>query len=248
MMSYDKMLPKMKKGEISLTINALFVIFLVIFAAFVTFSVLKSRTQALQQREHFSQYERINSFFTALLTSQCLVSYMYDEKEYQRNIKGFFSAGKINLLNYENADISCIDNFHFIYSIRIDDIVNGKSWFLGLKESPSWPERIIEKGLPAAINYDYHTVHPGLVRLIAYIGEESYMYGRIKLACYAKQDETVSVELEREVGYDNVKNEFCIEDECFHPYFGCRVKSFKAGKCRHLFYMTYRNNELRIGK
>ena len=122
----------MKKGAISLTTKTLFVIFIVIFAAFVTFSVLKSRTQALKQREHFSQYGRVNSFFTALLTSNCLVSDLVESREYQRNIKGFFSAEKMNTLNLENSDLSCIDNFYFIYSVKIDDIINRKTWYLGL--------------------------------------------------------------------------------------------------------------------
>ncbi|MBN1156508.1 hypothetical protein JXA85_02755 [Candidatus Woesearchaeota archaeon] len=237
-----------KKSEIELTTNALFVIFLVIFAAFVTFSVVKSRTQILGQREQFSEYDKVDSFFTSLLTSKCIVSDFERGRNYQTEMSGFFSSEKLNFRNNENAELDCIDNFYFIYSLVVQDIFNHKTWYLGLKEEPSWAQdsTIIQKSLPVAINYDYNTIYPGRAMLVAYIGEESYLYSMIKLACLTKQEERISVELKNSIGYDNAKNELCINSECFFPHFGCRVDDFNMAEGKQIIIARYKDNMLSV--
>jgi len=236
-----------KKGDLSITIKSMFAIFIVIFVAFIAFEVVKSRTTFIEEREHFSYYEKVNSFLISLLSSKCLISdYEMNNYNYQSERTSYLSAEKLFKRHGENQDIYCVENFDFMYTLDIEDLSGGsvsKSWRLGLSKEPDWAEREITVSLPVAIGFSGGDTHPGRAILKAYIGNIPRFYGAIKLVCNTKDEASYELSTKHEINYDNNTNMMCVGDQCFFPYFSCRVNPFSIGKGKHLVYISFNKTD-----
>lgn len=238
----------MKKGAIGITIKSLFAVFLVIFVVFIAIASLRSRTGILEQKHHFDYYQLTDNFLLSFLGNPaCLTIGDYYNESRQVPVQGLLDFRKLNKTQRKNSDLSCTENFCFLYSIEVNDLKNKKTWFIGLdtKDYP-WVERKIRTSLPVAIMYDQTNVNLGEAILNAYTGQVPLFYGTIKKVCNTEQDESYPINTNYIISYDNEQNQFCVGKECFYAYFICEVNSFSIPKGEHIIYISYKNDSIKV--
>lgn len=238
----------MKKGAIGITIKSLFAVFLVIFVVLIAIASLRSRTEILEQKQRFDYYELTDNFLLSFLSNPaCLTVGDYYNESKQVPAQGLLDFYKLNKTQRKNSDLSCTENFYFLYSVEVNDLKNKKSWFIGIDTKDySWVERKIRTSLPVAIMYDRTNVNLGEAILNAYIGEIPLFYGTIKKVCNTKQDESYSLTTNYVISYNNNQNQFCVGKDCFYAYFICEVTSFNIPKGEHIIYISYKNDSIKV--
>lgn len=232
-----------RRGDINLTIKPLFAVFMVIFVVFITFEMVKTRANVLEQREHFDYYGLSTDFLKALLTSRCF-SAEYNVKGMDRQgiSAGYLSARKLMIADRHLREPECVENYRFMYTLEVDDSVNGRVWRIFMDKKPEWASRVVSVSVPVAIDYDTLTINPGRAILHAYIGSIGRFYGAIKEICNSHSEATFRLSNRRRVSYNNTENEFCYGSSCVYPDFNCRVNSFSLNKGSSLVYLKYNGN------
>lgn len=238
----------MKKAALDLTIKAMFAIFIVLFVLFVGFSVLGTRTETLQQTAQFSQQRTEESFFLNLLGSRCLSVADFRNKSVYVETQGFISQKKIDKLHLGNEDLRCAENYDFFYSIKITDEVNGKEWQVSILPNDAYGNSRTTS-LPATILYDNTTIPTTNIArafFTSYVGPFPKLYGALKKACRTMNSDSLSLNLRRDVSYDNESNTIYYGKEEFYPYFGCGVLGFNITRGSHLLYLSYSGGKVTV--
>ena len=238
----------MKKGAIGITIKSLFAVFLVIFVVFIAIAALRSRTGILEQKQRFDYYKLTDNFLLGFLGNPaCLTVGDYHNESKQVPVQGLLDFYKLNKTQRKNSDLSCTENFYFLYSVEVKDLENQKTWFIGIDpEEYPWVDRKIRTSLPVAIMYDRTNVNLGEAVLNAYTGEIPLFYGTIKKVCNTKQEESYPINTNHVISYDLNQNQFCIGKDCFYAYFICEVNSFRIPKGEHIIYISYKNDSIKV--
>ncbi|MFH1591516.1 MAG: hypothetical protein ABIC95_06340 [archaeon] len=247
-----------KKGSTSLTTKTLYAVFLVIFLSFIAFTVVNSRSSVLSQKEFFDSHRHVDNFFAALLTSPCTVQEHYpvidgrtSDRNYQIETEGYLMVDKLTYLDKENKDIYCVDSYHFLYTVIIEDLMNKKEWVLGLRGEPNWAygdqgTHVISRSYPVALNYNFAEIHPGYATIYAYVGDIPRLYGTIKMACVARDQRSLSLDLPVDIKFTTEYGEFCIGAECFFAFFPCRVKEFSIPAGERLVLITPKDDGVEV--
>ncbi|GEM_PF-3305704 len=230
-----------KKGAEDLTIKVFFAIFIVIFVMFVIFTVLRSRGSATIEKAQSEYYTLTSNFLMAMLGSPCFAVGDFEKANWQITTAAFVDEMKLNYYNNGNEDLTCVENYNFLYSLTVVDSINGKRWRIGLKEEPEFAERKLSIALPVSIRYNstIPAIHPGYAAVTAYIGNIPSFYGALKQACTTH--ETIQTELSSDytIRYNNTLNIFYIGDYIFYPNFRCMVKDLTLEKGKYLMIIKY---------
>lgn len=210
--------------------------------------VIRTRISRTQTKEHFDYYDKANKFFLNFLSNpNCISVGDYLTSESHAALQSVLEFEKINRLNRNNKDLWCSENFDFLYSVEIKDMETLSSWIIGLNRTEhDWVDRKIRTTLPCVLRYSGGIVHSCSVSLNAYISDISRLYGLIKERCILKDEKSFRIDTVYEIEYINENNEFCIDEDCFHPYFSCYVNDFKITKGNNLVLISSENNKVRV--
>ncbi|MFH0876103.1 MAG: hypothetical protein V1859_09275 [archaeon] len=236
----------------SLSVQPMFAIVIVIFVFFVLFMVLSQRTNEAKTDQYFSGVDYHNNFFVALLTNSNCVSTgkSFNTTQVYEDIHSLIEEKKLRSLNYRNQDLWCVENYKFMYSLKITDTQTKSSWVVGLDDtskifSDDKAFTKIKSSLPCAIRYDGGVVHSCIASLSTYHGKIPQLYGMIKERCIAKDNAIYKLYSDYEIKY-SANNLFCIGKDCFFPYFSCNVGEFTIPKGENLIYMKYEDNSVKV--
>ncbi len=239
-----------KRGGLDLTIKAMFAIFIVLFVLFLGFSILGTRTETLRLDQQFSGQRSEQSFFLDLLGSPCLSVADSQNRSRYVETQSFVSQKKLDRLHQGNEDLRCAENFDYLYSVRITDEENGKEWVAGISPDDAYgTSRTIT--LPAVILYDPQstdipTTNIGRAFFKRYDGPLPRAYGAIKKACRIRLSDSISLNLPRDLSYDNESNKITYGSSFFYPYFGCGVGNFTIRHGNHLVFIGYKEGKVTI--
>jgi hypothetical protein len=238
----------MKKASINLTIKSLFVVFLVIFVMFIALTSLSTRTTTLQQKQHFDYYTLADQFFISFLSNpSCVTVGDYSNISNQIPVQGLLSFEKLNKLDKTNMDIGCSETYHFLYTVEVIDMVNGKTWVVGLDDQNyNWVEREIKTSLPVAIRYHSAQVNLGEAILHVYTGQIPLFYGTINKACNLRSVESFELINNQVITYNHIDNKFCVANDCFNANFKCPTNSFRVSKGDHIIAISYKEQNITV--
>jgi hypothetical protein len=238
----------MKKGSISLTVKAIFAVFLVIFVMFIAISSLSTRNSNLTVGTDYILREKINNFFMAFIANPaCLTAGDNTNSSKQTPVLGLLDYAKIRNSHNQNKDMSCMENYDFLYSIQVTDLVSAKSWISGLNDTkPGWAAKTIKRTMPIAIMYDGTSINLGEISIYAYSGDPAGFYGTLKRICSSRKSQVYDISNQEKITYDPGINQFCIGAYCFTPYFSCEVNTFTIEPGHHKIYLQYNGGTLQV--
>ncbi|MBU0757986.1 MAG: hypothetical protein KKF44_07990 [Nanoarchaeota archaeon] len=242
---------KSKKG-VSLTVKSMFAIFLVVFVFFMFFSLIKSKNEALIKKEYFGSFSEVNNYFQAMIGNpQCLTKDDLGGAGLSLSSEGLLSKTKLDKYSGWNRDISCVENYDFLYTLQVKDLDSGKLWNIGINDTD--PEvakdmgiEIVQRDVFVSVFYRTDEINFGKAIFKAYYSQEIDFYSAIKKACALKRNGEFSLETFMDISYDDENAAFCIHELCFIPEFQCIVNSFDIPEGSHLVYLKYEDNVLDI--
>jgi hypothetical protein len=238
---------KSRRG-IALTSKSMFAIILVIFVFFMLFMVLQSRVSSLTTKEHFDNYRKHNTFFLSYLAnSNCISVGNILLKGVYKDMHGVIDSKKLERLAWQNQDNWCIENFDFIYSMKITDLDTKSSWNIGIDDTQGFPGDMftsIKSTLPCVIRYDEGIFHTGAVTMTSYYGDAARLYAALKEMCYSRTGKSLNIKLDMKINYS--ENKFYIGEYFFYPYFSCSVEEFEVSKGEKLLYLDFRDNKVKV--
>ncbi|MEM3370530.1 MAG: hypothetical protein QXW00_00325 [Candidatus Woesearchaeota archaeon] len=238
-----------QKGSEDLTIKSIFAIFTVIFLMFVIMTLLGSRTSSQKAKFTSEYYALATSFLKAMIASDC---FAYKEKEgsWTTASQAVLYQQKLDYYNRGNEDISCVEQYDFLYTFRVVDSLTGKEWRIGLLNEPQFAEDTLTIALPIAIRYpsEVPTINPGFASITAYIGSIPSFYGKIKQACRSHEGMQHILISDYNIRYDNFTNTFYVGEYLFFPRFECSVGNFTIPKGKSLVLISYNesSNSVRV--
>ncbi len=229
-----------RKGQMELSVKILFIVFVVILMFVVFFIVLKSNVEQ-SNKSVGDQYTDANQFVMGILSDPSLVEGDYSNTP----IQGLFVAEKLSN-QAPNKELDNINNIGFLYSVRIFDEVNGKSWTLGLSTAPFFSEKTISFSYPVAIEYknENSKVDYGKAVVNLYFGEIPTLISEIKGECAVKRKRYLSVNTKYPVVYNQSSGMVNVSGQVFYPFIPCSVKSFAIPKGKHLLLISFENNQV----
>ncbi|MEM2121940.1 MAG: hypothetical protein QXU20_04770 [Candidatus Woesearchaeota archaeon] len=241
-----------KKGDSELTIKSMFGIFIVILVFLILYTVIQGNVGVKIQEEQFSAYYDLENTMLSLLGSHCISIGNYSTK-WQLPIQSVLDYVKLEQLNNNNQELYCVENFNYMYSLKITDLENGKVFNLGIKNYPEFSERTITTTLTSTIKYNtthpitngsLPEIHQARASFTIYTGNIPSFYGRIKKVCHTRTKETYNLITDYSISYDSKKNIFRVGDFYFYPYFSCNVRSFNITKGEYLVVIDFKENQV----
>jgi len=237
-----------RKGDEDLTIKSIFAIFLVIFVMFVVFTVLRERRAYQLERAQSEYYSLASSFLTAMAGSECFSAGSDDIAGYSSQ-EAFLSQKKLDYYHNSNSDLSCVDEYDFLYTFTVADSITGRTWRIGLRDEPDFAEQKITIAMPISIRYETKaTINPGFAAVTAYIGSIPTFYGKIKQACTTHESIQHLLYSEFNVSYNRSNGLFRVGNYSFYSNFPCAVQNFSIPRGEHLMLVSYdeKSNSVRI--
>ncbi|MGC8929086.1 MAG: hypothetical protein ACP5OZ_00975 [Candidatus Woesearchaeota archaeon] len=242
---------KSKSGDSELTIKSMFGIFIVLLVFFILYTVMQGNVGVKIQEQQFSSYYELENTFLSLLGSHCISIGNYSTR-WQLPIQSVLDYKKLEESN-NNQELWCVENFNFMYSLKITDLENGKVFNLGIKNYPNFSERTITATLASSIKYNathpvtngsLPEIHQARASLTIYTGNIPLFYGKIKKVCHSKTRETYNLITDYSISYDSKKNVFRVGDFYFYPYFSCNVRSFNLTRGKYLVVIDFKENQV----
>ena len=235
----------MDKKAMEITVQAMLAIFLMIFVSLVLFTAINSRSSALSQREQISSYRDINTFLVSLLSNPRCINIASGAG--QVAVAGVLDSAKLDGYNNQNADLWCIRQGDFLYTLNVVDEETKKEWRLGAAaESLQWSSHQLGISLPIVVRYPEQIVHVGRATLTAYLGPEASLYRAIRFACLDRNAAIFQQKVSHKVSYDPSNRRYCIEQACFTAAFECLVDSFTVEPENELVYISLSNNKVKV--
>ncbi|PIU29619.1 hypothetical protein COT07_04990 [Candidatus Woesearchaeota archaeon CG07_land_8_20_14_0_80_44_23] len=230
-----------RKGDEDLTLKSIFAIFLVIFVMFVVFTVIRSRSAYQMERAQSEYYSLASSLLSAMAGSECFSVGSDEIAGWNAAPEAFLSQKKLDYYNNGNCDVSCVDEYDFLYSFTVADSITGRTWRIGLRDEPDFAEQKITIAMPVSIRYDSEiaTINPGFAAVTAYIGSIPSFYGKIKQACTTHEDMQHVLISDLNVSYNSSSSVFKVGKQSFYSRFPCAVRDFKIEPGRHLLIISY---------
>ena len=240
-----------KRGAMDLSVKALFAVFLVIFAVFAVMMQIQTRSKFIKESGEIDYFGKASNFFLIMLSSpDCFAYGSYEGETVQKPIQGVLSNKKIMKYKNKNADLSCIDNYDFIYSIHVlrEGSLPHYDFRIGANfTDTSWAEKSLSIPLTVAIRYDDLSIYTTQIILDAYFGSVPKFYGKIKEVCALKEGREYQISTPVSLSYNATAHEFCIGKDCFTPSFSCPLDSFSIDPGNdQLLFIDFTNSTVKV--
>ncbi len=240
-----------RKRGMALTTKTMFAIFLVLFVFFILFMILGQRSAKLQEKQYFDHRSMHNRFFLMLLSNSNCFSVGDKLNSHFSDVHAVFEEKKLSASDMLNTDPWCIENYQFLYSLKVTDRMTMSSWQIGLDDTDPFWDRIFADSkvstiLPCVVRYEKGVTHGCTVTLSTYSGSLPRMYGLIKESCVSKRSYAYSLDSDFPIRYESSTRRFWLGDHSFFAYFSCPVDDFSLPEGENLLYVANERGNVRV--